>query len=112
MRLIEPALRANNAERTKKQKVSCISYWTTFYAAYEVDAEAYGRTLPDEGTKRFLRVPENGSARLLRRICFHVPLTEREVPQQCHAPITSDKSNSSVLKGNKWADSRNSSKLC
>lgn len=36
MKLIEPALRAEDAEGTEKQKVSYICYWTTFCAAYGV----------------------------------------------------------------------------
>lgn len=58
MRLIEPALKAKNAEGTKKKKVSCISYWTTFCAAYGLDAERYGRPLPGDGERRTLIVQE------------------------------------------------------
>lgn len=56
--LIEPALRAKDAEGTKKQKISCMSYWTTFCAAYWLDGETYGGALPVDEDKRTLKVQD------------------------------------------------------
>lgn len=53
MQLIEPTLRAKDAEAAKRQKISCISYWITFCAAYSLDAAAYRTALlqnDDAGT--------------------------------------------------------------
>lgn len=58
MRLIEPTLRDKDAEGTKKQKISCIAYCTTFCAAYWFGAEAYVGALPCDERKRTLKVQE------------------------------------------------------
>lgn len=58
MRLIEPALQAKDAEGKKKQKISCLSDWTTFFAAYGLDAESYGGTPPRNEDGRILKVQE------------------------------------------------------
>lgn len=56
MKLIETALKATDADGRKKQKVSYMSYWTTFCAAYGVDGEANGRELPEDRTARLLTI--------------------------------------------------------
>lgn len=58
MKLIEQALKAKDADGTKKKKVSYMAYWTTFCAAYGMDGEVYGGELPSDRTALILTVQE------------------------------------------------------
>lgn len=58
VRLLEPALKAKDADGTKKQKVACLSYWTTFCAAFRLDGDTYGGKLPEDADARTHAVRE------------------------------------------------------
>lgn len=58
MKLFEPSLRVKGAEGTKKQKISYISYWTTFCAAYNIAANQFGSELSGSAELQKYKVKE------------------------------------------------------
>lgn len=95
VRLIEPALRAKDAQGTKKQKVWRISYWTTFCAAKGLGAEKYGGPMPDEVAKRILRMHEEMA--MLAGFSGYVVMYHRK-KRKAHNGVSDSERAVSVLK--------------